>query len=91
MPLYDFHCSKCNETFDQVYRLTDQKDVIMCPFCGGDARKIIVPGHGGIKTDGDVPWLASAVQSLQPDHERPIETRGEYNHYLKENNIIAAG
>ena len=49
---------------------------------------------GAIQTDGDVKWLPSARQVLQPDYEiraRPIETRGQYKKYLKEHGLICKG
>jgi hypothetical protein len=54
---------------------------------------IIAPGHGGRFNDSiiGVPWLKSALGNLQPDGEKPIESRSEYKRYLKEKNIIAAG
>jgi putative FmdB family regulatory protein len=90
VPLYEFECQVCGKSHERVFKIVGCPTSQRCD-CGGDARKVIVPGHGGIKTDNDVPWLKSAVKVLQPDHERPIETRGEYNRYLKENNVIAAG
>jgi len=93
MPLYTFECLYCGKDTDKFFKIDNCPKYILCPICGDDARKVIVSGHGSIQCDNmvDVPWLESAVQNLQPDHERPIETRGEYNRYLKENNIIAAG
>ena len=91
MPLYTYECSSCGEQEERVYKVDECPRTIQCLKCHEIMVKVILPGHGGIKTDGDVPWLASAAKVLQPDHERPIETRGEYNRYLKDNNIIAAG
>ena len=93
MPLYNFQCHGCGEDIEQIHKIDDCPKSVICPQCHDIAVKVIVPGHGGSFCDSavDVPWLASAREVLQPDHERPIETRGEYNRYLKEKNIIAAG
>ena len=91
MPLYDFECMGCHQQVEVMRPITDDPEYLACNKCDSLMRKVILPGHGGIKTDGDVPWLASAVKVLQPDHEQPIETRGEYNSYLKERGIIASG
>lgn len=93
MPLYTFECRYCKAQNDRVFKINDCPDRIDCAICGRDAKKIIVTGHGSIQCDSmiGVPWLASAVQNLQPDHERPVTTRGEYTAYLKEHGIIATG
>ena len=93
MALFDFECVNCGFIEERVYKIEECPDDHVCPSCHGLSVKIISLGHGGIRCDSavDVPWLASAVNSLQPDHEQPITTRGEYNRYLKDNNIIASG
>lgn len=93
MPLYDFECMGCHQQVEVLRPITDDPEYLACNKCDSLMKKVILPGHGGIKCDSitDVPWLSSAVENLQPDHERKIETRGEYNQYLKERNIIAAG
>jgi len=93
MPLYTYECAKCGEVTDMLSPMDSYPKTIRCTSCGARARKVIAVGHGGIQCDGmnDVPWLASALGNLQPDGEKPIETRGEYKRYLKDKNIIAAG
>ncbi|MBW2094217.1 MAG: zinc ribbon domain-containing protein [Deltaproteobacteria bacterium] len=93
MPLYDFECVGCGKRHEMVFPVDKCPESVRCPVCEEPAVKIIAVGHGGAFCDSgvDVPWLASARKVLQPDHERPIETRQEYNRYLKERNIIAAG
>lgn len=72
-----------------VYKTTKFPKTIKCVNCGGRAKKII--SLGAIQTDAKVKWLPSACQTLQREHERPIETRGEYKTYLKDNNLICKG
>jgi len=91
MPLYEFECPHCFSRQDRVFRMDACPIAVRCSQCGKSAKKIISFGHGGIQTDNDVPWLPSAVQVLQSDHERPIQTRGEYNRYLKDKGIQPAG
>ena len=93
MPLYDYECQRCGQVTERAYSIHDFPNTIECPECHGEARKIISTGKGGIQCDSinDVQWLPSALKTLQPDWERPIESRKEYNQYLKDNNIIAAG
>ena len=91
MPVYEFECVNCANVQDEVYRIADCPTKVKCEKCGEWAVKVISIGAIQCDSMNDVPWLASAVQNLQPDHERPVETRGEYKRYLKEKNIIACG
>lgn len=93
MPLYTYHCDDCGETYDRVFKIEGFPKSVKCPQCGNYAKKVIVHGHGGLQCDSaiDIPWFESAVDNLQPDHERRIETRGEYKKYLKDNGMVASG
>jgi len=93
MPLYCFECVNCGNRFDIFAKIDERPESVICDDCGEHAVNVIIAGHGGIKCDSanDIPWFASAIENLQPDHERPLETRGEYNKYLKDKNIIASG
>lgn len=88
-PLYEYQCQECNKIHERTFRIVDFPENIPCVECGGRANKII--SLGAIQTDGDVKWLPSAVKVLQPDHERPIATRGEYKRYLKDKGIQPIG
>ena len=93
MPLYDFECVTCSTRQEKVFKADDCPQSIPCDQCNGKAAKILVLGHGGIQCDSaiDIPWFESAVDNLQPDGERRVETRGEYKKYLKDNGMIASG
>jgi len=93
MPLYSFECTNCTNAQEEFYKIADCPTKIKCRKCGEWAIKVIAIGHGGLQCDSmtDVPWLESAVMNLQPDGERPVETRGQYNRYLKDHGIIASG
>lgn len=90
MPLYSFECQKCKVIKDKFFHIEDCPESIICE-CGEQAKKILTAGHGGLQTDDKVPWLNSAVQVLQRNGERPLQTRGEYKTYLKDNNLICKG
>lgn len=88
-PLYDFFCDNCNKTIEQVYHIEACPKSIECT-CGRQARKIIT--IGGIQTDRNVPWLPSVIDQLKPDYDtRPVETRTEFKHYLKDNGLVWIG
>lgn len=91
MPLYTYECENCGRIFDLQMKVKDMVTMTVCEICDGDARKIIVPGHGGIQDDHPV-WLDNSVrcqlQCLDDPTEKPINTRSEYNKYLKDNGIV---
>ena len=33
MPLYDFSCQDCQQTFEKIVRTSDEQDGIACPTC----------------------------------------------------------
>lgn len=88
MPIYSYSC-RCGKKFDRFHKITRIPNTARCE-CGWLAKKII-SSHGAIQTDNDVKWLPSALQTLQRPGERPIETRSEYNRYLKEKGISCVG
>jgi len=91
MPIYSFFCDKCDMEIEEIYKISDRPDDTVCPVCNGRAKRVLMPGRGGIRLDSKVSWLPSAVKVLQPNYERPIETRSEYDKYLKDRNIIPVG
>lgn len=88
MILYDFQCLSCSKTKEKLFHFDDCPESILCE-CGERAEKILVHGHGGIRTDNKVKWLASACKVLQREGERPLETRTQYREYLKKNNLTS--
>lgn len=46
MPTYDYHCSKCDNTFE-VFQSMKDKPSAKCPECGSKAKRLI-GGGGGI-------------------------------------------
>lgn len=90
MPVYEFECLECGKITEKVFKIDDCPQRIECE-CGKTASKIISRSRIQCDSIYDVSWLPSALLTLQPDGERPIETRGEYNRYLKKKGIIASG
>jgi putative FmdB family regulatory protein len=93
MPLYEFKCQKCRIIHERTYQINKCPRKVKCEDCGGTAKKIISVGHGGVFCDSvtDVKWLPSALKVLQPDGERPIQSRGEYRRYLRERELVCKG
>ena len=93
MPIYEYECVNCGDRKELFFKVDSFPESVKCTQCGEQAVKIIVSGHGGIKCDDaiNIPWFESAVDNLQPDGERRVETRGEYNQYMKDKGITAVG
>ena len=87
MPVYEYECD-CGEKIEVICHVTEYQKIMGCA-CGGSAKQVI--GHAFSHRDSDVPWLPSAVKVLQPDGERPVETRSELRKYLKLHGLISKG
>ena len=87
--IYEFKCTRgCRKVTERMYHVADCPEKIRCT-CGKMAKKIL--SRGAIKLDGEVKWLPDAVKTLQPDGERSVTTRTEYNKYLKNHNLACVG
>jgi putative FmdB family regulatory protein len=59
MPLYPFHCKKCDKTFEVFLRPSEADQEMTCPDCqGGDVEMLsdvdqddLTPGVCGVKKD----------------------------------------
>ena len=90
MPTYEYECEKCQKVHEEIRRIADRDEEVICE-CGGRAKKII-SAKGAIFTDGNVIWMPSVVDQMKPDYDkRPIETRTELKSYLKDNGLIWTG
>jgi putative FmdB family regulatory protein len=54
MPIYEFHCCDCDDTFE---KLVFGQDSVVCPKCGGAVEKLMSccnfkSGEGDFKTSG---------------------------------------
>jgi len=47
MPTYEYKCTKCEEVFEFLQKMTDEP-IKKCPVCGGDLTKLISGGIGVI-------------------------------------------
>jgi len=87
--IYVYECQSCGDVHERIYHVDDFPTTVECPECGSTARKIITAP--AIQCDESPTWLESACKTLLPDDHRPIETRGEYKRYLKENHVVERG
>lgn len=86
MPLYEYQCRNCGAIFEMFFPLKEWDVKPSCLQCGGPGKKII---SAQIQRD-EPTWLNNEVRECLQDAEceKPIETRTEYNRYLKDNGII---
>ena len=90
MPIYEYKCKNCRKVTEKFSNVSDSKDKIKCT-CGKMAKRIL--SRGGIQCDSvnDVKWLPSACKVLQKNGEPMLQTRGEYNRYLKDRHLACKG
>ena len=48
MPIYEFHCEKCDSTFDHMTSMSARDEQVSCPTCGSKktGRKLSVVAVG---------------------------------------------
>ena len=42
MPIYEFHCNKCNHEFDSLLKVNEDYKKLACPQCGSKAPAKLV-------------------------------------------------
>jgi len=57
MPIYEFHCKKCEADFEQLFRTMDAEAKARCPRCGGSRtqRKLSIFGMSVASNRGEAP------------------------------------
>ena len=89
MPTYEYQCKACGSVQEETCRMHDKPDTVTCNGCGGEAGKIL---SASMVLGDDMPaWMRhpETLGCLQPAGEKPIETRSEYNRYLKNKGIAS--
>lgn len=51
MPIYEYYCENCRETFSKLWKMSEADEAAPCPTCGASSRKQIsacaIGGGGG--------------------------------------------
>ena len=47
MPIYEFRCGKCEDTFEVFFRSRDEKIPIVCPRCGSKKAERMMSAFAG--------------------------------------------
>ena len=63
MPLYEYQCSGCKESFEKIVRFSESDQIPACPICGekkvvkkiSAAASISGSSHGTLSTSGNSP------------------------------------
>jgi hypothetical protein len=87
MPTYSYEC-RCGKTITDICKISQMKKFKVC-VCGKRAKRIIV--GPAVLRDEDIPWMKEAVKTLQPDCERPVQTRQDWKRYMRENHLACIG
>lgn len=88
MPIYTYHCTHCQKDTEKWHKIKRIPNKIRCS-CGCLAKKVL--SRGAVLPDCDVSWLPSACKVLQKHGEPPLQSRSEYNAYLKKNHLACTG
>ena len=61
MPLYEYYCQTCRDTFDLLRPISRMDDEALCPQCNGSSqRKLSVFASFSTSADGDTSAIAGA-------------------------------
>ncbi len=100
MPNYDHECICCGHKKEVFLCINDLELPQTCVDCGGDMKRLITIGHGGVH--GDVPisekdrhtnWIDTTNVGLthkNPNHKygRPITNRTELKQRMEEKGVV---
>jgi putative FmdB family regulatory protein len=88
VPLYEYHCKKCNHLFERIQKFSDPL-LTICPKCGGEVEQLIsapaiqFKGSGWYVTDyakksgGPAPSPSSTNGKSEVKAEAKSETKTE--------------
>jgi putative FmdB family regulatory protein len=63
MPMYSYHCIKCNEVYENI-RTIEQRDIkLVCPVCSDKCERIMDLSSFQLKGDG---WFKDGYGSKKP-------------------------
>ena len=65
MPLYEYHCSSCQEEFEQIVSFSKADLMPACPFCGNKDthKKISIAASFGSSSSGSIATSGSSCGS----------------------------
>ena len=84
MPIYEYQCAKCGETFEAFQKITDDP-LTECRFCRGKVEKLIshssfqLKGSGWYLTDYARRSSSSGSVDKPKESEKPADTKAVSN------------
>lgn len=71
MPIYEYQCTKCGESFEAFQKITD-KPLTKCKFCHGKVEQLI--SHSSFHLKGSGWYLTDYSRKSTPSAESPVKT-----------------
>ena len=72
MPLYEYQCKSCNNTFELRQKFSDAP-ASACPACGGEVEKLISQSGFALKGQG---WYGDGYGGSKPAAASPCASGG---------------
>lgn len=72
MPLYEYQCKSCNNTFEIRQKFSDAP-ASSCPSCGGEVEKLISQSGFALKGQG---WYNDGYSDSKPAAATPCASGG---------------
>lgn len=63
MPIYEFHCGRCEERFEELVRNLEQAREVVCPECGSEDVERLQSGFATVGAGSDAGSIASCGPS----------------------------
>jgi putative FmdB family regulatory protein len=76
MPLYDYHCKNCTETFDE-FRSMDERHTAKCPKCGKMAKKRLNTARLDYYNMGVQSGLPTAIDKWDKMHRQMARRKSD--------------
>ena len=61
MPIYEYTCEKCQETFSKLRKMSEADEAAACPTCGAQAKRRISACAIGSSSGGAQPSAPSCA------------------------------
>jgi len=87
MPLYEHYCAECDTITEEVCKISDRKQFVICKTCGGSAERIISAAIQRVEPT----WLDDAKRSLHHQDMDSVRDRNDLTRYLKKEGIEQIG
>ena len=87
MPLYEHYCQSCETITEEVCKIDDRKQFVVCKKCQGSAERIISSNIQRVEPT----WLDDAKRSLHSDSRHEIRDRNDLHRHMRREGIEQIG